>query len=218
MTKFCIIIPDRGDRRELTEFCLKQIDRMSVKPDKIYHINHKPQTEKVDLIHRVKTGINQAKADGFEYVFIFENDDYYPPYYFERYLAEWGNADFIGDDKTTYYNLRNQTYRTFEHKFRSSLFTTAFRISALNNFDWNSFDQHTPFLDIKLWEYARFRKRKFVQSDAIGVKHGVGLCGGKGHGFKMPHFDEDISFLKSHVDNKAFEFYGKMMGELKATV
>jgi glycosyltransferase involved in cell wall biosynthesis len=216
--KFCCIIPDRGDRPELTAHCLAQLARMTEKPDAVFHINHKPETERVDLIGRVKRGIAQAKAEGFEYVFIIENDDYYPPFYFERYLAEWGNADFIGDDSTTYYNLRNQTHRTFLHKHRSSLFTTAFKISALNLFDWNDLNPETPFLDLKIWEYARHRKRKFVTSGALGVKHGVGLCGGKGHGFKMPNTDPNLVWLKQNVDSGSFEFYNSMVDNLKVTV
>jgi hypothetical protein len=153
---------------------------MTVKPDAVFHINHRPETERVDLIARVKRGIAQAKAEGFEYVFIIENDDYYPPFYFERYLA--------------------------------------FKISALNLFDWNDLNQEAPFLDIKLWEYARHRKRKFVTSGAVGVKHGVGLCGGKGHGFKMPNTDPDLVWLRQNVDNISFEFYNSMVESLKVTV
>lgn len=212
---FAIIIPDRNDRHELTEFCLKQIRRMTLQPTKIYHIKDRPQTEKPDLIHRVTVGVNLAKADGFEYVFLVENDDFYKADHFERYLAQWGNADFIGDEKTTYYSLRNLTFRTMEHKYRSSLFTTAFRISALNHFNFKALNPERVFLDIDLWEYARTKRRKFVDSGALGMKHGVGLCGGKGHGMTMPNKDIDLAYLRNHVDQSSFEFYYNLSQKLK---
>lgn len=206
--KFCCIIPDRGDRKELTDFCLKQLDRMTVKPDKIYHINHRPYVEGVDLVSRIKVGVNLAKEDGIDWCFVFENDDAYPENYFERYLPYLNDYDFIGDDKTIYYNIRTRRWSMFMHGksngYRSSLFTTAFRISALNNFEWPA---ETPFLDLKIWEYARHKRRKFIPSGAVGIKHNTGKCGGKGHLMKLHNADPEMTFLKSKLQDYHIEFY-----------
>lgn len=210
--KFCCIIPDRGDRKELTDFCFKQLDRMTLKPDRIYHINHRPETERFDLISRVLKGVSIAKADGFDICFIIENDDYYPANYFENYMKVFEKYDFIGEDKTTYYNLKNLTYKTFTHDYRSSLFTTAFRISALNLFKWPS--DHSPFLDIDMWKYARFKRRMFIKTGAIGIKHALGLCGGKGHQMNMPNSDLNFEWLAARVDKMSLEFYKGMAGQL----
>lgn len=212
--KSCIIIPDRGDRPELTDFCLKQLGRMVSKPERIFHINHRPQTERFDLISRIHEGISLAKSEGYDWAFIIENDDYYPADYFTRFEPFLDKYDFIGEEATTYYNLRNLTHKTFEHQFRSSLFTTALRISALNNFDWPI--DHSPFLDIDLWKYARFRRRMFIKTGAIGIKHNLGLCGGKGHIMKMQNVDAGLEWLKDNVDSEAFEFYSSLIQRFKA--
>lgn len=214
--KFCAIIPDRGDRPELTEHCLKQLDRMTVKPDELFHIRHKPYTSGYDLVHRIKVGVNLAKDEGFDWCFIIENDDYYPPDYFLRFQVFMDKYDFIGDDKSTYYNLRNLTHKTFAHQFRSSLFTTAFKLSALNNFEWPA--PHTVFVDIDLWKYARFKKRMFINTGAVGIKHNMGLCGGKGHKMNMDNSDTELKWLKGKVDKDSFEFYTRLVERLKEKV
>lgn len=214
--KFAIIVPDRNDRPELTAFAFKQLSRMSASPEKVYHINYTPVGEGFDLIDRVFLGCVKAKNDGIDWVFIFENDDYYPFNYFDRFLPYMEKYDFIGQDFTTYYNLQNLTYRTFDHPHRSSLFTTAFRISALNNFEWP--DNSKPFLDIELWKYARFKRRKFIETGAMGMKHGLGLCGGKGHQFNMPGKDNDLVYLRQHTDEIGFQFYRTMSEKLRAKV
>lgn len=205
MEKFCAIIPDRGDRPELTDHCFRQIDRMFKKPDEVYHVNHKPNTSGFDLVDRVFRGASMARQDGFDWCFIIENDDYYPSNYFDRFTPYLDKYDFLGEEKSTYYNLQNLTFRTFEHKCRSSLFTTAFRISALNNFEWPGDD--TVFLDINLWKYARHKRRKFIDTGAVGIKHGLGLCGGKGHKMRMPGYDRKLEWLESHTDEMSFRFY-----------
>jgi hypothetical protein len=216
-TKFCAIIPDRKDRPELTDFCLKQLRRMSVYPDQVYHMSYIPEMcGEFDLVSRVRSGVSEAMKDGFDWCFIIENDDYYPVNYFERFLPYLNRHDFIGDQLTTYYNLRNLTYQRFNHPFRSSLFTTAFRISALNNFEWPG--DVNPFLDIELWKYARFKRRAFINTGAVGMKHGLGLCGGKGHVMNMKESDWNLSWLEKNVDEMSFQFYKGLVEKLKEKV
>jgi hypothetical protein len=203
--KFCCIIPDRNDRPEFTAQCLKMLDRMTVKPDKILHINRRPDTERFDLVTRIRQGVSIAKADGFDWCFIIENDDFYPANYFERFLPYLEQYDFIGDDKTIYFNINTRRWSLLMHDYRASLFTTAFKISALNNYTWPA--DHTPFLDIDLWKYARHKKRKFIPTGAIGIKHGSGLCGGKGHTMKLHNDDAGLTFLSSKVDPDMIDFY-----------
>lgn len=213
---FCAIIPDRGDRPELTEFCLKQIARQTKQPERIFHVNYEPQTDGVDLISRVRGGVESAKYHGIEWCFIIENDDYYPANYFDRFTPYFDKFDFIGEEETVYYNLRNLTYKTLEHKFRSSLFTTAFRVSALNLFEWPA--DTTPFLDIEMWKYARFKRRKFIKTGAVGIKHGIGMCGGKGHVMNLRNQDNDLHELTRLTDEMGFEFYKKLIEKLKVAV
>jgi hypothetical protein len=214
--KFCVIIPDRGDRPELTEFCLKQLERMTLKPDAVIHVNHLPWMCGVyDLVDRVKLGTTTAETceDKFDLCFIIENDDFYPANYFERFAPFFEDYHFFGQEFSDYYNLRNLSHNRFLHKDRASLFTTGFKISALNNFEWPANDK--PFLDIEIWKYARHKKRKFIDTGAIGMKHGLGLCGGKGHRMNMPNRDYKMEWLKARVDNESFEFYKSMANKLQ---
>lgn len=210
--RFCVIIPDRNDRPELTAFCLKQLERMTLKPDEIYHVNSPPPGPGFDLIERVQAGIQSAADDGIDLCFVFENDDNYPANYFERFFPYFEQYDLFGDEESTYYNLRNLSYKTFRHEHRSSLFTTGFKISALNHFEWPN--PGKPFLDIELWKQGRHKRKKFINTGAVGIKTGLGLCGGKGHWMKFPSNDPELKHLAKLVDAKSLEFYRSLVGKL----
>lgn len=212
--KIGIIIPDHGGRDKLIDFALEQIFRQTIKPDAIYHIEKQQlwPSGNIDLIARLKIGCEQAKMGGMDFVFIWE-DDYYPADYIARFVP-YMHLDFVGQNYTTYYHLKNRTWKLFngsDHKYRSSLFTTGFRLSALNNWDWNSLRPDTAFVDIKLWEYARRRTKAFIDTGAIGMKHGVGRCAGKGHIMKFQNSDPDMEWLRCKVDEKSFEFYKSLV-------
>ncbi len=203
---FATLTPDRNDRPELLEFCKHQLSRMNTKPTHSYFINYPAKAANVDLVERVREGIRQAKADGFDLVMIIENDDFYDRSYFD-YLPD---TDFIGSIKTTYYNLKNRTYQDWTHPKRASLFTTGFKISALNDFEWP--ENSERFLDLSLWNYA-VQKRKSIgwrETGAIGIKHGIGLCGGRGHVQRNKYSDKDLEWLKANTDQDAFTFYSTL--------
>lgn len=210
---FATITPSRGDRPELLEFCKYQLSRMEVKPDKSYFIDYKPESERIDLVDRVKKGVEMAKADGFDIVFIVEDDDFYPTDYF-KHFNRWDYTVW-GVEQTTYYNLKSQTYTNFSHPGRSSLFTTGFKISAMNGFRWQA--PKNRFLDIALWEYAEnslLPKQLLSTTKAIGIKHNVGLCAGKGHTTRGKNTDDDLKWLKQNVDSVAFDFYSDLMKKI----
>jgi hypothetical protein len=203
---FCAIIPDRNDRKELTEHCLWQLSRMTIKPDVIYHMNYQPESERFDLTERVKRGWLQAKADGIDWCFITENDDAYDSLYFNQHLKEGvENIDFSGDDHSVYYNIKNRTWKVLSHAGRASLFTTGFRTLAMNDFRWPN--DNSPFLDIKIWEYADNYRKAFVDTGAVGIKHAIGKCGGKGHKMVLENSDPELDHLRRIVDKESFEFY-----------
>lgn len=202
--KFATITPTRGDRPQFLEFCKHQISRMERKPDASYFVDYKPSASLTpDLVERVRVGVFQAQADGFDLVMIVEDDDFYPTNYFNNLP----NASFIGSQKTVYYNLRNKTYQEWDHPKRSSLFLTGFKISELNFFEWP--EPKEIFLDLDLWRYAITHRKHIAwrETGAIGIKHGVGLCGGKGHIQKNKYLDMDLEWLKANVDSESYVFY-----------
>jgi len=202
---FAAIIPDHGGREELIDFQLKRMRNQTLVPDEIYHVNF-PWKGEIDLIARLKVGCEAAKADRMDWVFIIE-DDFYSRDYFGKFLPVMPKADFIGCDKTIYYHLVNRTWQTFDHPRRSSLFCTAFKLSALNNWNWDDLRPNLAMVDLKLWEYARHRQRAFISPGAVGLKHSIGHCAGKGHQMTFKNKDPELKALKSMLDQEAFDFY-----------
>jgi hypothetical protein len=219
INKFCVIIPDRGDRKDFTKHCLYQMSVQTVKPDKIYHIKYEPTSPVPDLIIRIRCGINHAERDGYDLCYIIENDDFYPINYFQKMQFE--DYDFIGIGRTIYYSLLQKKYRFLNHKEverlnydRSSLFCTGFRISALKDFEFP--DSTYKYLDLDLWRYARIKGNYHLYNPVImpiGMKHGIGLCGGGGHkiSFHYDNNDSDLEWLKNNVTQKSYEFYLKVI-------
>lgn len=204
---FCTITPTRGDRNELLYFTISRI------PAEIqnFTIDFKPKDDIIDIVPRVKEGVELAKKAGYEYAFIVEDDDWYPEYYFSD--IEFDGWDFFGYATTNYYNLKNKTYQTFDHPERSSLFCTGFRLSAMDKFNWP--DDRITFLDIRIWEYAirsGSQIKLLEDNPCLGIKgHGVGKHAGKGHLIRMANVDNDLSYLRDFVDENAFEFYKELM-------
>jgi len=198
--RFSVIIPDRNDRKELTEHCFFQMDRQTLKPERIYHINYVPLNGEMDLTQRVMKGIDQSERDGIDKCFVIENDDYYPDDYFEKMQFD---CDMIGSEKTIYYNIKYKRYKVLHHFNRSSLFCTGFRISKIKNMVFP-----LKSLDMRMWLFAQNLKVEFVNPGAIGIKHGVGLCGGSSHKFNASYIkDSGMWYLKKQVREESFEFY-----------
>lgn len=218
MERFAIIVPDRGDRPELLRKCLDQIKSFHGLSYMLIVVDFSTVSSKPDLVKRIYEGIGIAEDNDIDFVFIIENDDFYPA----DYLSKMGNPegyDFIGCEHSYYYNLRNLTWQRFDHSHRSSLFNTGFRISAMNGFPWQRLiRQSDVFLDIEIWKWARRRNRrkiKFVESTgSIGIKHGIGLCGGKGHRMEMINKDPEMKWLEARVDANSFEFYKQLSCKL----
>jgi hypothetical protein len=212
--KFATITPDRGDRPQLLEFCKHQLSRMNTPPDRSYYICTDPSPDgRVDIVPRIREGIRRAKQDGFDLVFIIENDDYYPKTYFDHLP----DADFYGANRTTYYNLRNHTWQTWSHPGRASLFTTGFKISSFERvIKWP--EDNLNYLDIHLWKQFTsvwgYKPQNYKISTqeraAVGIKHGIGKLGGNGHTMTMKNRDNDFSWLKKSVDPQAFIFYSTL--------
>jgi hypothetical protein len=213
---FAIITPTRGDRPEFYGQSLKMANQFNA--SRCIRIDYEPIGDSVDISDRVMRGIWKAAADGIDLVFIVEDDDFYPADYIQRF-GDLSNYHFFGSSKSTYYNLRNRTWQTFFHRGRSSLYNTGFRISAMKEFPWERLIRtNTPFLDIEIWKYARaWNKRcKFIENTgSIGIKHGIGLCGGKGHKMEMNNKDPEMIWLKARVDNDSFEFYKQLSESIK---
>lgn len=208
------LTPTRGDRPELFNFCRQQIESQTVQPGTKYFMGAQPTDRQPDLTKRIREAYESAKRFGdIDWIVIMEDDDSYRPDHIERYSRFMDRYDFIGDQSSLYYNIREQRYQVFKHPRRASLYTTAFRVAALDRFRWPP--DNTVFLDIKLWQYAKTKRCKFIESGAVGIKgHGIGMRGGKGHIMELRHADPTGDFLRSNVSVKNFEFYSQLVKEL----
>lgn len=210
--KIATLTATRGsERKELFEFCKEQIDRQTLQPDARYYMAFDPLDGVKDLTKRIRQGWELAKKDGMDWIVIAEDDDSYQDNHIANYAQHMSAYDFIGDPWTTYYRLDTRRWSTEHHHGRASLFTTAFRVSALNDFKWPADDY--VFLDIPLWKHAKRKyKCRFLKSGAIGIKgHGQGLVGGNGHRSKLKQEDICLNYLRQNVGARHFEFYNKLM-------
>jgi hypothetical protein len=191
------------------EFCKRQLLKMDIGYN--CTVDYMPVDRRFDLVKRFRTGVKAIEAHGIDNVIVVESDDMYPDNYLKYFDFE--NYDIIGWDRTIYYNIRTREWQEMRHEHsHSSLCATGFKISAFKDFRWPADD--FLWLDIKLWEYAKkqgLRIKLYNETPPmIGIKHGVGRVGGKGHVMPLRNKDPDLSWLRSQVTNEAFEFYNNL--------
>jgi hypothetical protein len=202
-----VLIPDRGDRPEFLSNLFGMLSRQTIKPDHIDLVNFKPKGKGTDLTERVRIGFESLKSKGCDVVFIMENDDFYAPEYIETMLFLWelnDEPDIFGTDRTIYYHIEKREYKILGHSGRSSLMNTL--LSTKANIKWPKDSE--VFLDINLWRQLKGKAVRIDKTISIGIKHGVGLCGGAGHDrMEFDFKDPFLSYLRSKVDSDSFDFY-----------
>jgi hypothetical protein len=183
--KIAAITPTRGDRPQFIKHCKYLMAQQTVKPDLHIILDAIPENNEIDLVKRIKIGVALAKVQGYDYIFIIEDDDFYHKTYIEntlKHVKANPEKSIFGYGSSIYYNLKLQKSRTWVHPTHSSLYLTSFRASALNDFTFP--EPNTPNLDLHLWKYATTQQKSHIiseQSKCLGIKHGIGLTGGNGH-------------------------------------
>lgn len=210
--KLAVLIPDRGDRPRFLENCLRMIAAQTLQPDIIELVNDAPLSAERDITWRYRTGYDRLRNRGVHLIALMENDDYYHPTYLETMVAHWndqGRPDLIGQDHTIYYHIREFGKFVFNHKTRSSAMNTLLRADM--EFPWCP--DNEPFTDVHLWmksglKGVTVRPEKLI---CMGIKHGVGLCGGRSHVDRLERYlpgkDHEKRFLRVHMDPESFNFY-----------
>jgi hypothetical protein len=203
-----VIVPDRGDRKDFKQHCYWLLLQQTFKGFSIYSPDFRAEDGVPDLTKRVRAAYEMASQYN-DVVCIMENDDWYSKDYLSIMIAAYKRAEkpeIFGISETHYYNLRFNKWLRWTHPRRASLFCTMLRTGL--NIDWPT-DGYLP-LDMYLWK--RLQGRTFAPDNviALGMKHGEGLCGGKGHEAENMYTDADPdrSFLKETVDEESYNFYG----------
>lgn len=213
--KFGIIIPCRGDRPLFLNNLQRMMAAQTVAPAHCHLIDYPPESEAKDITQRYRYGYDCARGAGLDVLFLIEVDDYYAPNYFETMLTAWieaGSPPLFGTRKTIYYHLKLRKYYTMRHETRSSAMSTMIRPDL--TFHWCADDQ--PYTDVHLYEMLPYKL--FMPSEqpiCIGIKHGVGLCGGEAHVTNLDAYDNmstaktdpNLEWLRSAMDPVSFEFY-----------
>ena len=193
--KVTVLIPTRGDRPQFLEQAHYLLER---------------QTHEDFDIRVIKStkGITGNYRAGFKsikegIIICIEDDDFYPINYIQTIIDNWDDRyDLLGFDQTVYYHLGQRAYRIIPHPGRASMFSTV--IKAGIDINWP--DDSEKALDIKLWSDPHLQKKLIQGSLAVGIKHGIGMCGGSAHGTLFPydHEDEDLSYLSAVTRNDKF--------------
>ena len=222
MIKIGLLIPTRGDRPEFLAFALKQIKKQTLQPDFIEIVDDKPLSDKPDVTWRYRIGCKRLADNGCDLIGFWEDDDYYDRLYLEIMSAQWEQAqrpDIFGINQTVYYNLFHQAYDEMTHGHASMMST--FVTPKINTIDWG--DDNYSFTDMHIWTKTNLRKQtiSFKHPIAIGIKHGMGLCGGGGHHWPVTQFkkrDPDWKYLSSVVDPESLAFYKSVVPKSKYVI
>jgi len=201
-----LITPTRGDRPQFIEQCKKLMKLQTLQPNEWEIVDEKPLNNEVDITYRFRIGFERLK-DKVDVIVIIEDDDWYSSSYIEKMVNGWidnGKPDIFGLNNTVYYNINTNKYTHFYHKGRASMMATV--LSAKAKINWGK--DNYAYTDMVLWQQL-----KGVSVDLgiinMGIKHGVGLCGGAGHNpdwGKYQLVDSDLSYLKS-ITKKDWLFY-----------
>lgn len=252
--KIAVLIPDRGDRPQLLANCLRMMEGQTLKPAHIEIIGVEEEstpppfdsaqgdtsnlqlltsifnitpTDQCDITLRYRTGYERLRGKGYDLIALIENDDYYAPDYLEYMAAQWeanGRPQLLGHSYTIYYNLNIRAWRWWFHTERSSAMNTC--IVPDLQLTWPA--DNDPYADIHLW-FKNDLKRTIIKPDrhyCIGMKHGIGKCGGVAHvrgdgnaGIdwmdRYTQTDPELTWLKENMDVERFKFYSSLSEDLR---
>ena len=211
-----VLIPSRNDRPDFLANCLRMMQAQTLQPYHIEIVDDKALSNEKDITWRYRIGYDRLRNKCFDVIALIENDDWYSPNYLEYMVQQWidaGKPVLFGTDYTIYYHLKEQAYFTMNHDDRASAMNTLIR----PDFYFNWCKDNDPYTDIHLWHHAG-TTQKIIHPDkhySIGMKHGIGLCGGRNHIDKLDRFknkDTNSSFLHKHIveianDIDSFNFY-----------
>lgn len=210
---FGVIIPDRGDRPAFMDNCLRMMKAQTQQPDLIKIIGFKSTDAKCDITKRYRMGYDLLRDQHLDVVFFIENDDWYSPVYFETMILNWiikGAPQIFGTNFTIYYHLKLKAWHRMEHDERASAMNTMIKPDL--TFNWCADDY--AYTDQHLWqEFKQGIAYEPQMLISIGMKHGIGMCGGAFHTDRFKRYvneDPDMLWLKRKIDKESFDFYSNI--------
>lgn len=216
--KLGVIIPDRGDRPELMENCLRMIKGQTFPPHQILQINYHPESDQCDITQRYRRGYDAMRGQDLDIIAFIENDDWYHAKYFEYMVRKWeenGKPDLFGNNYTIYYHLKLRRYFKFQHIQRASAMNTFIKPDL--TLTWPR--DHDPYTDQWLWVTQNIKSKISIEPEfivSVGMKHGIGKTGGAFHNHEDPreirrYINEDRGFLQNTLDKDSYDFYSGLV-------
>jgi len=209
--KIGVLTITRGDRPEFVDHCRSMIKAQTVRPDFHEIVDDKPISDSPDITYRYRIGTQRLFEKGCDVVLFCEDDDYYSRRYIEIMCRAWlanGRPNIFGLNKTIYYNIVNSKFADLVHPNRASMMSTM--ISKNAKINWG--DDSYSYTDMIIWQQEKSKLATDLGKICVGIKHGVGLCGGGGHDINWTKFhgtDENHVYLKTLIDERSFNFYSK---------
>jgi hypothetical protein len=204
-----VIIPDRGDRPDFLNNCLRMIFTQTIVPDHLEIVNDNPISDECDITWRYRTGYERLRGKNLDIIALIENDDWYASDYLEIMVNEWikqGKPDLLGTSYTIYYHIKLFAYFTMHHSQRSSAMSTLIKPDL--ELKWCA--DNDPYTDIHLWKILNGRIFVPTKHICMGIKHGIGKLGGRSHIDKLERYinsDLGKKFLTETMDKDSFKFY-----------
>ena len=185
------------------------LSKQTQKPDFIEVVDDIPNSIQKDITYRYRVGCDRLVSKGADVIVFWEDDDWYADTYIQKMIEYWctcSRPHIFGTSFTIYYHLKIRKWLRQNHEGRASAMNTIVSKDIIN-IQWP--DDSESFLDLHLWKNIKGRAVELTKIHSIGIKHGVGLCGGGGHKNTMWYKNNDphMSWLASHVDKKSLEFY-----------
>jgi glycosyltransferase involved in cell wall biosynthesis len=131
-----------------------------------------------------------------DYIFTFEDDDWYRKDYLEIQLYFLQKFSVVGQGNSHYYNIKERMYKQWKNYQHTSLNETGIRASELDRLD-RAVNSGQLFFDMMLWDIIHKEKVNYLLYDHVGVVVGMkGLPGKTGIG--GGHFPDE-SFMKDQM-------------------
>lgn len=207
--RVAVIIPTRGDRPGFIQNFARMKNAQTLPVEHTVYMNYPPESDKCDITQRYKRGYEDLRGKRFDVIALMEDDDWYSPDYLQTMVDEWvkrGKPDIFGTGYTIYYHLKLGAYFTMYHQDRASAMNTLIKPDLEINWP----PDHEPFTDMHLWQNihgAVYFPEKVI---SVGMKHGIGLCGGRSHVDKLYRYTQkDEGFLQATLDPESYKFYSQ---------
>ena len=191
--KIGVLTPDRGDRPKFLEHAKYLVSVQTLQPDVIEIVDGAPLSNQFDITYRYRTGSQRLFNKGVDVILFLESDDFYSANYIETMVKKWIEKKeplIFGLANTIYYSLRQKKYSILKHRGRASMMSTMISRDAVIN--WG--EDNYPFTDLTLWNQLKGIAIEDESGLCIGIKHGIGLCGGEAHKRNFPFSIDDKDF------------------------